>query len=359
MERSHIAYSPNNRCDRLMLRQEIKHLFNQLLGRCWPQLKDYTMVRPLSGNALEKYGDFVCLSEIMKKFKYMESTMIKKLFLHDAGFLTFKLDEYWMAMRIENMLFHGEAAGYTVEASFECAVKYTYLKSHRLAECMFNIDEMLDEEALAGKGREMGLHLVHFTQRVAQTDSIPGKANVQCYNCNEKGHYTCECLKLKVSDAMYFKEQMLLAMKDEAGSNLTNEENVFMLDNSYAENVPSYDAKAISQVHASSKVHEQVSHGKRNTIIQTTNDDQIDSSIIFDDPFVENNGSMSEHDSYAHDEYHEIQMLAYNVQREAGNQKRVNDEFKKQKDLLQQELETFKNWAKTFEIKTLQCSKYK
>ncbi|GJT80882.1 retrovirus-related pol polyprotein from transposon TNT 1-94 [Tanacetum coccineum] len=53
-----------------------------------------------------------------------------------------------------------------------------------------------------------------IVQRVAQTDSIPGKANVQCYNCNEKGHYTCECLKLKVSDAMYFKEQMLLAMKD-------------------------------------------------------------------------------------------------------------------------------------------------
>ncbi|GKD17942.1 hypothetical protein Tco_1207100 [Tanacetum coccineum] len=79
-----------------------------------------------------------------------------------------------------------------------------------------------------------------------------------------------------------------------------------------AENVPSYDAKAVSQVHASSKVHEKVSHGKRNTVIQTTNDDQIDSNIIFDYPFVENNGSMSEHDSNAHNEYHEIQMLAYN-----------------------------------------------
>ncbi|GKE37315.1 hypothetical protein Tco_1460720 [Tanacetum coccineum] len=170
---------------------------------------------------------------------------------------------------------------------------------------------------------------------------------------------------------------MLLAIKDKAGSNLTNEENDFMLDNSYGEdleeltaavmlmarlqptddkakNVPSYDAKAASQVYASSKVHEQVSHRKRNTIIQTTNDDQIDSSIIFDDPFVENIGSMSDHDSNAHDEYHEKQMVAYNVQREAVNQKRVNDEFKKQKDFLQQELETFKNWAKTFEIKTLQ-----
>nr|GFA26927.1 hypothetical protein [Tanacetum cinerariifolium] len=64
---------------------------------------------------------------------------------------------------------------------------------------------------------------------------------------------------------------MLLAMKDEAGSNLSNEENDFMLDTSYreyleeltasvtlmarhqpaddnAENVPSYDAKAIIQL---------------------------------------------------------------------------------------------------------------
>ncbi|GKA40659.1 hypothetical protein Tco_0733252 [Tanacetum coccineum] len=116
-----------------------------------------------------------------------------------------------------------------------------------------------------------------------------------------------------------------------------------------AENVPSYDAKAVSQVHASSKVHEQVSHSKRKTIIQTTDDDQVDSNIIFDDPFMENNGSTTEHDSTSHDEYREIQMLACNVQCEAENQKCLNDELKKQKDLLQRELETFKDRVKTFE----------
>ncbi|GKB73217.1 gag-pol polyprotein [Tanacetum coccineum] len=87
--------------------------------------------------------------------------------------------------------------------------------------------------------------------------------------------------------------------------------------------------------YSSYKVYEQVSHGKRKTIIQTTDDDQIDSNIIFDDPFVENNGGASEHDSTAHDEYREIQMLAYNVQREAENKKRLNNELKKQQDLLQ------------------------
>ncbi|GKC05075.1 hypothetical protein Tco_0996685 [Tanacetum coccineum] len=162
----------------------------------------------------------------------------------------------------------------------------------------------------------------------------------------------CRNVKIQKFEIQVFREQMLLAMKDEAGSNLSNEENDFMLDTSYgeeleeltaavmlmarlqpsdvnAETVPSYNAKAVSQVHASSKVHEQVSHGKRKTIIQTTDDDQIDSNIIFDDPYVENNGGTSEHDSTAHDEHREIQMLAYNVQREAENKKRLNNELKK------------------------------
>ncbi|GKA52110.1 hypothetical protein Tco_0745306 [Tanacetum coccineum] len=73
---------------------------------------------------------------------------------------------------------------------------------------------------------------------------------------------------------------MLLAMKDEVGSILKDEENDFLLDNSYGEEtmeeltaavmlmariqptngnaktVPSYDAKAISEVNALSKVYE-------------------------------------------------------------------------------------------------------
>ncbi|GKC71632.1 putative RNA-directed DNA polymerase [Tanacetum coccineum] len=72
-------------------------------------------------------------------------------------------------------------------------------------------------------------------QRVPQTESTPGKADVQCYNCNEKGHYARDCQKPRVNDAKYFEEQMLLAMKDEAESNLNNEENDFLLDNSYGE----------------------------------------------------------------------------------------------------------------------------
>ncbi|GKB96795.1 retrovirus-related pol polyprotein from transposon TNT 1-94 [Tanacetum coccineum] len=59
-----------------------------------------------------------------------------------------------------------------------------------------------------------------IVQRILRTESNLGKANVQCYNCNEKGQYACDCQKPRVRDAKYFREQMLLAMKDEARSNL-------------------------------------------------------------------------------------------------------------------------------------------
>ncbi|GJT72468.1 retrovirus-related pol polyprotein from transposon TNT 1-94 [Tanacetum coccineum] len=180
-----------------------------------------------------------------------------------------------------------------------------------------------------------------YIQLVPRTESTPCKANVQCYNCNEKGHYARKSQKPKVRDAKYFREQMLLAMKDEAGEQPQNEENDFYVALHMEKDLDELTASV--QVHASFKVYEQVSYGKRKTIIQTTDDDQVDSNIIFDDPFVDNNGGMSEHDSTTHDEYLEIQMLAYNVQRKAKNQKCLNNELKKQKDLLQRELETIKD----------------
>ncbi|GKA75391.1 putative ribonuclease H-like domain-containing protein [Tanacetum coccineum] len=70
-------------------------------------------------------------------------------------------------------------------------------------------------------------------QRVLRTESNPGKTNV--HNCNGKGHYARDCPKPRVHDAKYFREQMLLAIKDEAGFNLDAEVNDFMLMNAYGD----------------------------------------------------------------------------------------------------------------------------
>nr|GEV85593.1 hypothetical protein [Tanacetum cinerariifolium] len=41
-------------------------------------------------------------------------------------------------------------------------------------------------------------------QRNLRTSSSGNVTNVQCYNCNEKGHYACNCLKQRVRDSKYF-----------------------------------------------------------------------------------------------------------------------------------------------------------
>ncbi|GJZ40335.1 hypothetical protein Tco_0586898 [Tanacetum coccineum] len=88
------------------------------------------------------------------------------------------------------------------------------------------------------------------------------------------------------------------------------------------------------------------------TFIHTSIDDQIDFDIIFDDPYVEDNGGQDEHDSNAHDRpYADIESMIYNVQVEAENQRKMNNELKEQKALLQRELETCKEQVKDFEKK--------
>nr|GEX34137.1 hypothetical protein [Tanacetum cinerariifolium] len=70
-------------------------------------------------------------------------------------------------------------------------------------------------------------------QRTLRTTSSGTTANVQCYNCSEKGHYARNCPKPRVRDSKYFMEQMLLATHDEAGVILTNEHNDFLLADAF------------------------------------------------------------------------------------------------------------------------------
>ncbi|GJU91600.1 integrase, catalytic region, zinc finger, CCHC-type containing protein [Tanacetum coccineum] len=226
-------------------------------------------------------------------------------------------------------------------------------------------------------------------QRAPQTESNPRKTNVQCYNCNARGHYARDSPQPRVRDAKYFREQMLLEMKDEVGGNLNEEENDFALNNHYGDDSleelnatvilmariqptdensdakPTYDADALSEVNVSKthinsqmplkSVHEHTNHAKFKTIINIYDDDQIDSSIIFDDPYVEDNGGEDKHDLHDHDQYIALQSLINNVQ----NERSLNNKLKKQQELLQKELEAYKERVKTLEKQLVKATKYK
>ncbi|GJX79462.1 hypothetical protein Tco_0327611 [Tanacetum coccineum] len=111
------------------------------------------------------------------------------------------------------------------------------------------------------------------------------------------------------------------ANKDEAGSNLNDEEKDFMLDNSYGEETMEDLTVAVILM-----ARFQPADGNAETVA-------INMMLSF----------------------HESQCYI----QEKLKIKRLNNELKKQKELLQKELETCKDRVKTFESKTIQCSKYK
>ncbi|GKE13941.1 hypothetical protein Tco_1421518 [Tanacetum coccineum] len=82
---------------------------------------------------------------------------------------------------------------------------------------------------------------------------------------------------------------------------------------------PTYDVGVISEVNAS----------QINLIKHITVDDQLDSDIIFDDPYVEVNSGQVEHDQDAPDQkFVGFKSLINNVQIEVKNQCRLNNELK-------------------------------
>ncbi|GKD95068.1 reverse transcriptase domain-containing protein, partial [Tanacetum coccineum] len=206
--------------------------------------------------------------------------------------------------------------------------------------------------------------------RIPRTTSTLGKANVRCYNCNGKGHYARDYPKPRVRDAKYFRVQMLLATKHEAEVNLDTEENDFMLMNAYGnDQVEDLNASMIMMARiqrtnnksdAELTYDAEVISKKFKTIKHTSVDDQIDSDIIFDDPYVEDNSRQFEHDQDAHDQnFVGLESLIYNVQVEAKNQRIMNNELKKQNALIQRELETYKERVWDFEKKAVQFINYK
>ncbi|GJZ14271.1 integrase, catalytic region, zinc finger, CCHC-type containing protein [Tanacetum coccineum] len=158
---------------------------------------------------------------------------------------------------------------------------------------------------------------------IANSGKIP---TVQCYNCNEKGHYARECSKHVVPDSKYIREHMLLAKKDEAGIHLDDETNDFMLMSASGD-------EQLEELSASVIMMARIKPA----------DNDSDVKLTYASDFVsEVKGRQVEHAYYAHDQKLDaFESLITNVQIEVENQRMVNKEMKRKNVLITKELETY------------------
>ncbi|GJR62038.1 ribonuclease H-like domain-containing protein [Tanacetum coccineum] len=197
-------------------------------------------------------------------------------------------------------------------------------------------------------------------QRTLRTTSSGTTANVQCYNCSEKGHYVRNHPKPRVWDSKYFMEQMLLAKQDEARVIFTDEQNDFLLaDASRMEEIKelsaniclmvriqpadfdsnegsSYDFAFLSEVQTPStsyvnplfaKETQEQKYPKQPKIINNTiGDDQIDSNIIFVEPNGDVNSGSVEYDNNVQESYY-LEQLARNAYKEVEKQQIIAKKF--------------------------------
>ncbi|GKB74182.1 retrovirus-related pol polyprotein from transposon TNT 1-94 [Tanacetum coccineum] len=228
----------------------------------------------------------------------------------------------------------------------------------------------VQEEIIEGNNVQNDARNIQRTLRTTSSGTI---ANVQCYNCSEKGHYACNCPKLRVRDLKYFMEQMLLAKQDEAGVILTDEHNDFLFadasrmeeieelsaniclmariqpTNIYSDARPSYDSAFLSEVQTPStsyvnplfaKDNQEQKYSKQPKIINNIiGDDQIDSNIIFNEPNGDVNSGSVVYDNNVQESY-ALEQLAINAYKEAEKQqiiakKESQSQFIHDRDVIQ------------------------
>ncbi|GJV30737.1 integrase, catalytic region, zinc finger, CCHC-type containing protein [Tanacetum coccineum] len=188
-------------------------------------------------------------------------------------------------------------------------------------------------------------------KRTLRTASSGTIANVQCYNCSEKGYYARNCPKPRIRVSKYFMEQMLLEKQDEAGVILTDEQNDFLFAD-----VQTPSTSYVNPLFAKDN-QEQKYPTQPKIINKSIGDDQIDSNIIFDEPNEDVNSGSVENDNNVQDSY-ELEQLARNAYKEAEKQQIIAKKVQQQNIMLTKQLELYKEKVRVFEITKEKTTNY-
>ncbi|GKA87234.1 retrovirus-related pol polyprotein from transposon TNT 1-94 [Tanacetum coccineum] len=163
-------------------------------------------------------------------------------------------------------------------------------------------------------------------QRTLRTTSSGTAANVQCYNCSEKGHYARNCPKPR--NDFLFSDATRMEEIEELSVNICLMARI-QSTNFDSDAGPSYDFVFLSEVQIPStsyvnslfaKDKQEQKYLKQPKFINNIiGDDQIDSNIIFDEPNEDVNSGSVEYDNNVQESY-ELEQLARNTYKEAEKQ---------------------------------------
>ncbi|GKB45648.1 retrovirus-related pol polyprotein from transposon TNT 1-94 [Tanacetum coccineum] len=171
-------------------------------------------------------------------------------------------------------------------------------------------------------------------QRTLRTTSSGTAANVQFYNCSEKGHYARNCPKPRVRDS---KIQPTNFDSDKGPSH----------DSAFLSEVRTLSTSYVNPLFA--KDTQEQKYLKQPKIINNKiGDDQIDSNIIFDEPNEDVNSGSVEYDNNVQESY-ESEKLARNAYKEAEKQQIIAKKVQQQNIVLTKQLESYKE-KKTMEL---------
>nr|GEY13967.1 retrovirus-related Pol polyprotein from transposon TNT 1-94 [Tanacetum cinerariifolium] len=187
------------------------------------------------------------------------------------------------------------------------------------------------EQAQMDKDMQKNLALISKTMNVAGAKENVGspvvqQSGIQCFNCNEFGHFAKECRKPKrVKDYAYHKEKMLLCKQAEK---VTDSEPLEKLQNDTGYNV-----------FANELQHSEQSESISNTCLVET----VDSNVIPDSPDMCDDDTQNEqNDVESDDERVVLANLIANLKLNVDENKKIQKKLKKANTTLAQELKECK-----------------